>query len=219
VAAAGTRDRLESRLVAGDEGGTWSIVESALVSGADPGDVLVELLSPALRSIGDRWAAGELSIADEHRASAVASRVIGRLGPRFSRPGRRRGTIVLGSVAGDRHVLPTAIMGDLLRGAGFDVIDLGADTPAGTYVDAGRDADRLVAVGVCVTAPELVDGVAAVTDEVRRGLPGVPVVVGGGAVTDRATALAAGSDGFAADPDAVIALFGALAVGAVGSVR
>jgi methanogenic corrinoid protein MtbC1 len=101
-------------------------------------------------------------------------------------------------------------MGDLLRGAGFDVIDLGADTPAGTYVEAGRDADRLVAVGVCVTAPELVDGVAEVTAEVRRGLPGVPVVVGGGAVTDEATAVAAGSDGFAADPDAVIALFGSL---------
>lgn len=209
--AADRGPRLEARLVAGDEAGAWGIVEEALASGTEPGGVLTELLAPAMRSIGDRWAAGELGIADEHLASAVASRLIGRLGPRFTRPGRRRGTIIIGSVAGDRHVLPTAIMGDLLRGAGFEVVDLGADTPGESFVAAGRGVDRLVAVALCVTAPEVLDDVADLSAVVRAGLPGVPVVVGGGAVTDAGAAAAAGSDAFAADPDEVLALFGSLA--------
>jgi excisionase family DNA binding protein len=211
-----TARRLEDRLVAGDEAGAWRILEEAAAAGMPPSALLVELLAPALRSIGDRWAAGELVIADEHRASAVAARLVGRLGPRHTRPGRRRGTIVLGAVAGDRHGLPTAIMGDLLRGAGFEVVDLGADTPAASFVDAARSLDRLVAVGVCITAPEALDGAAGQVRHLRRELPGVPVVVGGGAVPDAATARALGSDGFAADPGEVVDLFGSFTPRSVG---
>ncbi|MFZ4519714.1 MAG: B12-binding domain-containing protein [Microthrixaceae bacterium] len=210
------RDRLEARLLAGDEAGAWGVVETAMAGGAEPSEVLTELLSPAMHHIGERWAAGELPIAEEHRASAVANRLIGRLGPRFARPGRRRGTVVLGSVAGDRHSLPTAILSDLLRGAGFDVMDLGADTPPESFVDAGRQAGRLAAVGLCVSAPDVLDDVAAQVDEVRDGLPGVPVLVGGGAVADEAVARALGSDGFAADPAAAVELFASCAAGRVG---
>jgi excisionase family DNA binding protein len=205
------RERLEARLVEGDEGGAWGVVESAMVSGAEPAEVLTELLAPSLRSIGTRWAEGELSIADEHRASAVAQRVIARMGPRFQRPGRRRGSVVLGSVAGDRHSLPTAIMSDLLRGAGLEVVDLGADCPAESFVDALQRADSPCAVGLCVTAPEALGGVAEQIAELREAGVTVPVVLGGGAVHDRGQALRMGADLWAGPVDEVVALFVELA--------
>ena len=176
------RERIETRLIAGDETGAWQVLESAMSSGADPAEVLTEVLSPALRSIGARWADGELSISDEHRASAVAHRLIARLGPRFSRPGRRRGTVVLGSAAGDQHSLPTAIFGDLLRGAGLEVIDLGADCPAGSFVDAVAAVGAPCVIGVCVTAPDVAASVPGLVEEIGVELPGCPVLVGGGAV-------------------------------------
>ena len=55
-------------------------------------EVHLDLLAGSLRTIGERWASGELSVADEHRASTVASRIIGRLGPLFAQRGRKRGT-------------------------------------------------------------------------------------------------------------------------------
>ncbi|HLH28750.1 MAG TPA: B12-binding domain-containing protein, partial [Acidimicrobiales bacterium] len=61
--------RLEQRLLAGDEPGAWAVVESALTAGAEPSDVHLHLLAPALRSIGEGWRRGELDVADEHRAS------------------------------------------------------------------------------------------------------------------------------------------------------
>ena len=85
------RARLESRLVAGDEAGAWGVLDAAMAAGADPDEVLLDLLSPSMASIGTRWADGEISIAEEHRASAVALRLIARLGPRFARPGRIAG--------------------------------------------------------------------------------------------------------------------------------
>ena len=109
--------RLAERMVRGDEAGAWAIVEGAMASGMTPVAVYEELLVPALRSVGDRWEAGVISVADEHRASVVATRVIGRLGPRFARRGRSRGSVVLGAPAGESHALPVAIVADLLRAA------------------------------------------------------------------------------------------------------
>ena len=75
-----------ARMRVGDGLGSWSVVESALVSGS-PSDMYVNLLGPALRQIGDGWSRGAISIADEHRATAVALGLAGRLSPLFVRRG------------------------------------------------------------------------------------------------------------------------------------
>ena len=73
-------------MVAGDEAGAWAVLEAALASGVAPADAHMDLLVPALDSIGEQWARGVLTVADEHRASVVAQRLIGRLGPQFAAP-------------------------------------------------------------------------------------------------------------------------------------
>ena len=128
--------------------GAWSILEAALSSGAEVDQLYLDVISPALVSIGERWEHGEIDVADEHRASAVTGRLIGRLGPRFTRPGRTRGSVVLGAAPGDAHGLPVAMLADLVVGKGFEVVDLGPDVPTASFVHAAGKAARLVAVGV-----------------------------------------------------------------------
>ena len=131
------------------------MIQAALASGMEPIAVYLDLLGPALRSIGDRWARGQLSVADEHQASTVAGRLIGRLGPLFARRGRKPGAVLVGSVAGETHALPSAILADILRGAGFEVIDLGANTPPVSFsqLPAGRTGSSgAVASGVLIGA-------------------------------------------------------------------
>jgi len=184
--------RMLERLLAGDELGAWAVASSALASGAEPADVHVELLAPALRAIGERWEAGSIDIGDEHRASVVARRVISRLGPLFNRRGRKRGVVVLGAVAGERHELPGAMVADQLRGAGFDVADLGADTPAESFAAAVKRLGP-VCVLVSVTGPGHGAAVAEVVRTVRSETDRA-LLVGGAAVPDEQTALALGSD-------------------------
>ena len=81
---AGRAKRLMARMIAGDGPGSWSIIESSLVSGR-PSDMYLQLLAPALRQVGDGWSRGDVSIADEHRATAVALGLAGRLSPLFVR--------------------------------------------------------------------------------------------------------------------------------------
>jgi excisionase family DNA binding protein len=85
--------RLEDRLVHGDEGGAWAVVEEALGSSMTPEEVYTAVMAPAMASIGERWARHELDIEDEHMASTIVQRLAGRLGPRFARRGRHRGTV------------------------------------------------------------------------------------------------------------------------------
>jgi excisionase family DNA binding protein len=209
------RDGFEARLIAGDEAGAWSIVEATMASGADAEEILLRLVSPSLRSIGDRWAAGELSVADEHRASAVAQRIIARIGPRFTHRGRRRGEVLVGAVAGERHSIPCAILADVLRGARFEVVDLGADTPPASFAAAAVELPRLVGVAVSVTSEDNLASVAPTLAALRRAVPDVPVLVGGGAVRDAAHAAELGSSAYAADARQVADLFGGLLDGSV----
>jgi excisionase family DNA binding protein len=185
---------LVARMTAGDEAGAWRIVDDALASGMDVTGVYLDLLVPALRRVGAAWAEGTISIAGEHRASAVAQRIIGRLGPQFARRGRKRGTVVTGGPAGEQHGLPGAIISDLLRGRGFEVIDLGANTPADSFAETAQQADRLVAVVIGVTAPGLDDSVrSAVAALAGAGLT-APVLVGGSAITGPGHARELGAD-------------------------
>ena len=186
--------KLAARMVAGDEAGAWGVVEAAMASGVEAADVYLDLLVPALEVVGDGWAAGELTIADEHRATAIALRLVGRLGPRFARRGRKRGTVVVGAPAGEQHALPSAILADLLRGVGFEVLDMGANTPAASFAETASEANRLVATAIAITTPGGDAGVRAVVKALRQADLGVPILVGGGAVRDRAQALRLGAD-------------------------
>jgi excisionase family DNA binding protein len=208
--SAGRPARMEARLLAGDEPGSWAILEEALAAGAEPSTLYLDVLAPAMARIGDGWASGRVSVGEEHRASVVVLRLIGRLGPRFARRGRTRGTVVLGAAPGDHHGVPVALAADLLRGAGFAVVDLGADTPASSFVDAAREADRLVGVGVSATRSGNQAAVAEVVEALHDQV-GCPVVVGGQAVAAEAAGRSSGADAVTGDALELIEAFSRLA--------
>jgi methanogenic corrinoid protein MtbC1 len=181
-------------MVAGDVQGAWWLLQSHLGGGLDPSGVLTEMVVPALRSIGDRWASGEASVAEEHRATAVAQRVIGHLGLQFGRRGKDRGTVALAAPSGDLHVLPVAIVADLLRWRGFDVLELGANAPAAAMGEAVAQERRLLAVGIVSTVSGRDSEVALSASSVRAAVPGIPIFIGGGAVSSESHAHAMGAD-------------------------
>jgi len=188
--------RLRARLVAGDEAGAWTLLEAALASDATPEDLLLELIAPTLSDIGTRWERGELSVADEHRASAVAIRLISRLGARFARRGVKRGTVILAAAPGELHALPVAIAANLLRWRGFDVAELGANTPAEALAGAVAGEPDLVAVGIAWTSRDGSRSVRRAIALVHRTSPGVPVLLGGAAIADQDHARTLGADVF-----------------------
>lgn len=197
-------ERLGRMLLAGDETGAWTVVCQALAAGHTPQRCYLDLIAGSVAAIGDAVASGELAIADQYLATATAQRVAGRLGTRFRRRGRSRGVVVLGAPTGELHALPVAIVADLVRLAGFTVLELGANVPPEAFALAAERADALVAVGVGVTTVDHLDAAAAVVAAVRRARPDVAVLIGGQAVRSPEVAAVLGVDGWAADGQGVV---------------
>lgn len=204
-------ERYEARLLAGDPTGAWGVLEAAMASGVGREELYLEVISPAMEGVGRRWAAGEIDIAEEHVASSITMRCLGRIGPRFNRPGRSRLSVVIGGVPGERHSLPVALLADLLTGAGYHVVDLGADVPVDSFVHAGHQAPRLGAFGISMTAPDLEGRATEAVTTIRAAFPGVPVLAGGGAVGNEDHARRIGADHWAPDGRSAVAVLDDLA--------
>jgi MerR family transcriptional regulator, light-induced transcriptional regulator len=204
------RQRLLSRLDDGDLGGAWSVFDGAFRAGQPPVDLYVELLGPVLRQVGDQWASGQRSIESEHRASSLALRLVGRVGARGVRAGRRRrSVVVLGGAPGDPHQLPGLMVADVLRWEGFRVVDLGADVPLESFVEAATSTSDLVAVGISLSARRHRGAVSRVLANLRDAVPGTLLLAGGPALPDVESARSLGADGWAPHAGAVAELVAA----------
>lgn len=191
--------RIAAALVAQDEVAAWELVERALAAGHDPAFCFIDMIAVALALIDDRSRRGELGPAAWPASSVLAERLIARLGARFRRPGRSRGTIVLGAPTGEQHRIPIAVLADLLRLEGYRVVELGANVSPQAFADAAAHAQGLHAVGIGVTTVHQLDAAKDVIAALRAAVPGVPIVVGGQAVRNGDIASLLDADGWAPD--------------------
>jgi len=157
-------------------------------------ETLESILCPLLRTVGERWERGALTVAEEHLVSeAVRSRLGHLLG---DAGGGVRGVAVLACAPGERHELGLMMAAIALRRDGWKVVYLGADTP---LEDAFALAQRLAArvLGLSLAMPEHAD--ALERQLARTPHPdGVSVVLGGAgasaALAERIDAVLAGPD-------------------------
>lgn len=189
--------RLYDRLINGDETGAWKVIEASLASGREPVEALIDVIGPAMRRVGTGWADGKLDIAVEHRASAITQRLVSRLGAMMRPRGRRRGDVVIGSPAGERHSLPLAMVGDVLRDAGYNVMDLGADVPDDSFALAVSGADRLKAIGIGVSSAKALPAARRLIKRLRSEVPGGTTILVGGSAVESAESV--GADFLATD--------------------
>jgi excisionase family DNA binding protein len=202
--------RLSRRLIAGDVEGSWQVVEAAMSAGVSPADVYVGILGPALHAIGEAWRQGEIGIEQEHVASGIATSIVGRLGPRFRKRGRQRGTIVVAMPTGERHGLGASMLSDILRGDGHAVLNLGPDTPPASLAAAMSGVDDLFGVVVSVADVHRLPAARRLIFAARRQDPDAVVIAGGFAIADAGMAHAIGADGWTADPRSLARLFSEL---------
>jgi methanogenic corrinoid protein MtbC1 len=91
------------------------------------------------------------------------------------------------------------MLGDILRGDGYRVLNLGADTPADALVSALREVDDLAALALSVVNSESLTAAEISIEAVRDSIGALPVLAGGVAVPDESTAHALGADGWGRD--------------------
>jgi MerR family transcriptional regulator, light-induced transcriptional regulator len=166
--------RLHEALANGDE--TLARQRADRLAGGVPViDLCARVIGPALGRIGDDWAAGQASIAEEHRASAICERLIA--GYARQPGGRPRGVAVATTPPGERHGLPALMAAACLREDHWLVHHLSADLPVAEVIRlAGHVGAALVVLSSATTAA--VGLARSAAREITAAVPGVTVLTG-----------------------------------------
>jgi MerR family transcriptional regulator, light-induced transcriptional regulator len=155
--------------------------------------LLRDLVIPYLSELGERWEAGEASVAQEHFASNFLR---GRLLGLARGWGQGAGPLaILACAPGELHDLPLIAFGLALRGHGWRIAYLGPDTPLDTLADAARTLEPKLVVVSATTARRL----TRVRQEVGALAQSVPLAIAG-AGAKRALAEAVGATHLPDDP-------------------
>lgn len=166
--------RLYDALLDGDERSARQVVDRLHDGGISTMELCEHLITPALRKVGEGWARDRVSLAEEHRASAICTGLLARISvyPR----GRPRGTVVVTTVPGEAHELPGMMASMALRAQRWQVHHLGTQVPYDQLASLVR-RERATLVVLTVTLgrvlPDSRSYRARIEDEV-----GVPALVG-----------------------------------------
>jgi diguanylate cyclase (GGDEF)-like protein len=145
--------RYGEALRAGDPAAAGAVAAAALEAGLEVATVQSEVIAPAMRWIGELWQQGSCDVGDEHLATAITEEVLGRLfTTALKRRPRSRERVMLAAVQGEHHVLGLRMAADVLEGAGFDVLYLGADMPLAGLLKSCT-AHSPAALGLSVSMP------------------------------------------------------------------
>jgi len=168
AASAALARRYGDALRAGDSAMAAQVTDEALAIGTSPAAIQALIIAPAMERIGDLWQQGAVSVADEHLATAISSGVLVRLFDALSvARARSRESVLLAEVAGQHHVLGLRMVADVLEGAGFDVLFLGADVPVGalrSFVSEHQPAVTGLGFGIDTDVHSLAEAIIAVHD-------------------------------------------------------
>lgn len=191
--AATTVHGLLALIVAQDrEAVVEAVVDLARFDGLD---AVIALLADVQREVGRRWQDQHWSVADEHAATALADLALAAAALGFPMGEPTLGTVVVTCAEEEWHILPARMFAEQLRGYGWDVVFLGASTPA-DHLARYLARRPIVAVGVSCSVPVHLPGARRSILAAHR--VGVPVLVGGAAFgTTPARAVAVGADAWA----------------------
>lgn len=122
--------------------GVKELVREAIDANVPPGDILSKCLGPGMEEVGRRYEAGEYLIPDMLASAECVSEAMDMLEPLLvGEDIQSRGKFVIATVEGDLHDIGKNIVATLLRGSGFEVVDLGTGISAEKIVQAVDDAD------------------------------------------------------------------------------
>ncbi len=186
-----------------------ALVQAEIDAGADVRAIMKDGMIAALNEIGERFSEGTLFVPEMLMAAETTQAGLDVLRPVLVDSGiKPLGTVILGTVKGDLHDIGKNLVGMLLEGAGFNLIDLGTDVDAETFIAAAQEkgADVIALSGLLTTSmPEMEKAVAAIGSATRNRNLNVKVVVGGPPVNqDFADRI--GADGYGIDAHRAVAV-------------
>lgn len=189
---------LREAILNGDTPAAAKTTREALQSGTRPLEIISSAIGPAMAETGKRFEEGEFFVPELLMAARATREIFDILRPLLAETDAKpAGIVVLGTVRGDQHDIGKNLVGAMLEGAGFEVMDLGVDVPPEKFIAAVREKGAQflgLSALLTTTLPAMKQVVEASREAGIRDR--VKIIVGGAPVSPQ-YAEAIGADGYA----------------------
>ena len=206
--------QLSDFLQKGDEKQVFDLTKQAIEQNIPPEDILNKGLIGGMNVIGELFRDHEIFLPDVLLAAKAMYAGMDQLKPLLIKAGiPSKGKVVIGTVQGDLHDIGKNLVSIMLKGAGFDVIDLGNDVPAEKFITTAEQENAPI-IGMSALLTTTMPAMKQVTDLVKeKNLQNkIKTIVGGAPLSEQAaTELGADAYGFDA-ANAVVRVTGLLGV-------
>ncbi len=200
---------VQGRVEAEDEGfddglegqpGVTELVNEALENGVEPKEIVIEALTKSMEEVGEKFERNEYLIPDMLASAEGVGVAMDILSPHLIKAGvKSKGKFVIATVAGDLHDIGKNIVAIMLKGAGYQVIDLGTDVSVDIIISAVKENEApFIGLSALLTTTMRVMG-EVVNKLEQEGLRDSVTVLIGGAPTSAAFAQEIGADAHCKD--------------------
>jgi 5-methyltetrahydrofolate--homocysteine methyltransferase len=178
------KEELKEAIIKGKRDAVEPLIRKALSEGLSPEEIMDKMMTPAMDVVGDRFSRNEIFLPEMMIAARAMNTGLDILRPMLIAKGiSTKGKVVIGSVKGDIHDVGKNIVSMVLQGAGYEVTDLGIDTPPEKFVDAVKQHQpRFVLMSALLTLTmtmmeETIKALkqAGLREKVKVGVGGAPL--------------------------------------------
>ncbi len=196
---------LAEAVISGNAPRAKELTQQAIDSGTKAQEILDDGLIAGMSEVGDRFKKNIFYVPEVLIAARAMNQAMEVLEPRLAKAGVKPvATVVLGTVKGDLHDIGKNLVGMMLKGGGFKVVDLGVDVPPEKFVAAVQE-NKAKIVGLSALLTTTMVGMKDVVEAVKNAgaADKVKTMIGGAPIT-QSFADEIGADGYA--PDAASAV-------------
>jgi 5-methyltetrahydrofolate--homocysteine methyltransferase len=199
--------QISESLQRGEDKKVAELTRQAIDAGLAAGQILNNGLLAGMDVVSARFGANEIFLPEVLLAARAMNAGMTLINPLLiADEVRSLGKVVIGTVKGDLHDIGKNLVGVMLKGAGFEVIDLGANVAPERFVETA-EAEGAQVVGLSALLTTTMAGMKDVVSLLKdRGLDGRVKVIVGGAPLSQAFADSIGADGYGYDASNAVTL-------------
>jgi len=193
---------LQGYVIAGKREDVINFVNKFLETDSDPNALLDQGMIPAMREIGEKFSRNEAYVPELLIAARAMQAGLQILEPILAGTGREpKGKVAIGTVKGDLHDIGKNLVAIMLKGAGYEVLDIGVNCDANKFKTAIDDGATVIACSALLTTT-----MGYMEDIVKEcKTDNVKIIIGGAPVTqDFADKI--GADGYSDDANKAVQL-------------
>lgn len=193
---------LYDAVLTGNKAKTEEVTKAALEANVDAAELVKNCVIPAMEEVGRRFECNEFFVPELLIAQRAMKAAVALLGTSGDQVGR----VVIGTVQGDLHDIGKNLVGAMLQGCGFEVIDLEVDVPPEKFVEAAKEREgTIVALSALLTTTMTM--MKTVVESLQEaGIRDKTKVIIGGAPITQQYCDQIGADGYSDNANGAVAL-------------